>query len=138
MNTIADTTNPPILSDSLTAPLAPPIPPLTHDFQRPTNTLPPEAQKKMQAWIRSRHLICSGHFYIFETVDYSAVDRFTDCIESLGGTLISVAPIGKIWMGDHRQVHLYRAKASLHTPCHTLKQYWIKYGSFRTRFDEQV
>ena len=138
MNTIADTTNPPILSDSLTAPLVPPIPTLTHDFQRPTNTLPPEAQKKMQAWIRSRHLICSGHFYIFETVDYSAVDRFTDCIESLGGTLISVAPIGKIWMGDHRQVHLYRAKASLHTPCHTLKQYWIKYGSFRTRFDEQV
>ena len=138
MNTIADTTNPPILSDALTAPIAPPIPPLTHDFQRPANTLPPEAQKKMQAWIRSRHLICSGHFYIFETVDYSAVDRFTDCIESLGGTLISVAPIGKIWMGDHRQVHLYRAKASLHTPCHTLKQYWIKYGSFRTRFDEQV
>ena len=138
MDTIADTTNPPILSDSLTAPLAPPIQPLTHDFQRPTNTLPPEAQKKMLAWIRSRHLICSGHFYIFETVDYSAVDRFTDCIESLGGTLISVAPIGKIWMGDHRQVHLYRAKASLHTPCHTLKQYWIKYGSFRTRFDEQA
>ena len=142
MNTIADTTDPPILSDTLSAPLSdtlsPPILPPTHDFQRPTHTLPPEAQKKLHAWIRSRHLICSGHFYIFETVDYSAVDRFTDCIESLGGTLISVAPIGKIWMGDHRQVHLYRAKASLHTPCHTLKQYWIKYGSFRTRFDEQV
>lgn len=138
MNTIADTTNPSILSDPLTAPLSPPIPTLTPDFQRPTNTLPPEAQKKMQAWIRSRHIICSGNFYIFETVDYSAIDRFTDCIESLGGTLISVAPIGKMWMGDHRQVHLYRAKASLHTPCHTLKQYWIKYGSFRTRFDEQI
>lgn len=102
------------------------------------STLPPEAQKKMQGWIRSRHLICSGHFYVFETVDYSAIERFTNCIESLGGTLISVAPIGKIWMGDHRQVVLYRAKASLHTPCHQIKQYWIKYGSFRTRFDEQV
>ena len=137
MNTIADLTDPPILSaplrDTLSTPLTSQTPPTD-----PTNTLPPEAQKKMQAWIRSRHLICSGHFYIFETVDYSAVDRFTDCIESLGGTLISVAPIGKIWMGDHRQVHLYRAKASLHTPCHTLKQYWIKYGSFRTRFDEQA
>lgn len=131
MDTIATPTDPSSLPSA-------PIPTPTPQHPDPTNTLPPEAQKKMQAWIRSRHLICSGHFYIFETVDYSAVDRFTDCIESLGGTLISVAPIGKIWMGDHRQVHLYRAKASLHTPCHTLKQYWIKYGSFRTRFDEQA
>ncbi len=100
------------------------------------NSLPPEAKKKMQAWIRSRHLICSGHFYVFETVDYGAIDRFTGCIEALGGTLISVALVGKVWMGDHRQVVLYRARASLHTPCHALKQYWIKYGSFRTRFDE--
>ncbi|MDY6781350.1 MAG: CpeR family transcriptional regulator, partial [Cyanobacteriota bacterium] len=44
----------------------------------------------------------------------------------------------KIWMGDRRQVILYRAKASLHTPHHNLKQYWIKYGSFRTRFDQQL
>lgn len=99
--------------------------------------LPPEAQKKMQCWIRSRHLICSGNFFIFETVDYSAVERFSDCVEGLGGTFISVEPVDKIWMGDHRQVLLYRAKASMHLPCHTLKQYWIKYGSFRTRFDPQ-
>lgn len=100
--------------------------------------LPPAAQKKLQSWIRSRHLICSGNFFVFETVDYSAIERFTDCIESLGGTLIGVTPIGKIWMGDHRRVVLYQAKASLHTPCHDLKQYWIKYGSFRTRFDERI
>jgi phycoerythrin-associated linker protein len=100
--------------------------------------LPPMAQKKMQCWIRSRHLICSGNFFIYETVDYSAVERFADCIQSLGGTLIAVEPVGKIWMGDRRQVILYRAKASLHTPHHTLQQYWIKYGSFRTRFDERV
>ncbi|MFM7449046.1 MAG: CpeR family transcriptional regulator [Leptolyngbyaceae cyanobacterium] len=99
--------------------------------------LPPEAQKKMQCWIRSRHLICSGNFFIFETVDYSAVERFDQCIAALGGTVISVDPVGKLWMGDHRQVILYRAKASLHTPCHTLKQYWLKYGSFRSRFDPQ-
>jgi phycoerythrin-associated linker protein len=97
--------------------------------------LPPEAQKKLQCWIRSRHLICSGHFYIFETVDYTAIERFTACITALGGALISVDPVDKIWMGDRRQVFLYRAKASLHTPCHDIKQYWIKYGSFRTRFD---
>jgi phycoerythrin-associated linker protein len=103
-----------------------------------TIMLPPEAQKKLQCWIRSRHLICSGSFYVFETVDYSAVDRFTHCVETLGGSLISVEPIGKIWMGDHRQVILYRATASLHTPCHQLRQYWIKYGSFRTRFDETI
>ena len=98
--------------------------------------LPPEAQKKMQSWIRSRHVICSGNFYIFETVDYSAIERFDDCISTLGGTLISVDPVSKIWMGNHRQVLLYRAKASLHTPCHDLKQYWIKYGNYRTRFDQ--
>ena len=99
--------------------------------------LPPEAQKKIQGWIRSRHLICSGHFFIFETVDYSAIERFSDCVSTLGGTVISVEPADKIWMGNHRQVVLYRVKASLLTPGHQLKQYWIKYGSFRTRFDFQ-
>jgi phycoerythrin-associated linker protein len=102
------------------------------------NMLPPEAQKRMQGWIRSRHLICSGNFFVFETVDYSAVDRFSDCVAALGGTVITVEPVDKIWMGDHRQVLLYRSRASLHAPCHTLKQYWLKYGSFRTRFDGQV
>ncbi|WP_246163073.1 MULTISPECIES: CpeR family transcriptional regulator [Brasilonema] len=100
--------------------------------------LPPEAEKKMQCWIRSRHLISSGNFFVFESVDYSAVERFSECIAALGGALLSIEPIGKIWMGDHRQVILYRAKASLHTPHHTLKQYWLKYGGFRTRFDERV
>ena len=99
--------------------------------------LPPEAQKKIQCWIRSRHLICSGNFFVFETVDYSAIDRFSACVAALGGTVISVDPVDKIWMGDHRQVILYRARASLHTPCHALKQYWIKYGGFHSRFDPQ-
>ena len=99
--------------------------------------LPPEAQKKMQCWIRSRHLICSGNFFVFETVDYGAVERFSECVAVFGGTVISVDPIAKIWMGYHRQVVLYQAKASLHTPCHNLKQYWVKYGSFRTRFDRR-
>jgi phycoerythrin-associated linker protein len=99
--------------------------------------LPPVAQKKLQGWIRSRHLICSGNFFIFESVDYTTVERFSECITALGGTLIAVNPIDRIWMGDHRQVLLYRAKASLHTPCHALKQYWIKYGSFYTRFNDR-
>ena len=94
----------------------------------------PEAEKKMKCWIRSRHLICSGNFFVFESVDYSAIERFTDAVNVLGGTLISVEPIDKIWMGDHRQVILYQARASLHTPCHHLKQYWLKYGGFRSRF----
>jgi phycoerythrin-associated linker protein len=100
--------------------------------------LPPIAEKKLQCWIRSRHAICSNNLFVFETVDNSAIDRFTECISALGGTVISVDSVGKIWMGDHRQVILYRAKASLHTPHHDLRQYWIKYGSFRTRFDDQV
>ena len=97
--------------------------------------LPPEAQKKVQGWIRSRHLICSGSFFVFETVDYGTIERFSDCVSTLGGAIISVDPVSKIWMGNHRQVILYRVKASLLTPGHKLKQYWIKYGSFRTRFD---
>lgn len=72
------------------------------------NMLPPEAQKKMQCWIRSRHLICSGNFFVFETVDYSAIERFSQCVGALGGTVISVEPIDKIWMGAHRQVILYQ------------------------------
>ncbi|MGB3238572.1 MAG: hypothetical protein WBB29_09765 [Geitlerinemataceae cyanobacterium] len=100
--------------------------------------LPPTAEKKLQCWIRSRHVICSGNFFVFETLDYSAVERFTDCISALGGTVISVDSIGKMWMGDRRQVVLYQAKASLHTPHHNLKQYWIKYGSFQTRFDPNI
>jgi phycoerythrin-associated linker protein len=112
---------------------------ITRDEARvETGMLPPEAEKKMKCWIRSRHLICSGNFFIFQTVDYAALERFSDCIVVLGGTVISVDQIDKIWLGDHRQVVLYQAKASLHTPCHNLKQYWIKYGSFRTRFDTRV
>lgn len=103
-----------------------------------TIMLPTIACKKMQAWIRSRHLICSGHFFIFETLEYSSVERFEECVNSLGGTLISVEPIKKIWIGDRRQVLLYQAKASLHTPHHELKQYWIKFGGFHTKFDERV
>ncbi len=100
-----------------------------------TKMLPPLAEKKMRCWIRSRHLICSGHFFIFETVEYTTIERFAECVVALGGTLISVEPINKIWIGDHRQVILYHAKASLHTPNHNLKQYWIKYGGFYTKFD---
>ena len=101
------------------------------------NLLPPVARKKRQCWIRSRHLICSGNFYIFESLEYSTIERFEECICSLGGTLISVEPTKKVWIGSHRQVILYQAKASLHTPNHELKQYWIKYGGFYTRFDER-
>ncbi|MEM1368057.1 MAG: CpeR family transcriptional regulator [Cyanobacteria bacterium P01_H01_bin.15] len=106
----------------------------TLDVSQPA-MLPLEAQKKVQGWIRSRHLICSGSFFIFETVDYGMIERFSDCVSTLGGTVISVEPVDKIWMGSHRQVMLYRVKVSLLTPGHNLKQYWIKYGSFRTRFD---
>jgi phycoerythrin-associated linker protein len=97
--------------------------------------LPLNAQKKMQSWIRSRHLICTGNFLVFESLDLGAVDRFTECIEVLGGTLISVEPAKRIWMGEHRQIFLYRAKASLFSPWPDIKNYWLKYGSFRTRFD---
>jgi phycoerythrin-associated linker protein len=99
--------------------------------------LPPVARKKIQTWIRSRHLICEGQFLIFETLESSAMERFEECISSLGGSLISVELSKRVWIGNHRQVMLYKAKASLNTPHHDLKQYWFKYGSFHTRFDER-
>ncbi len=100
--------------------------------------LPPVAQKKMKDWIRSRHLICEGNFFILETLEYSTVERFEKCVCSLGGSLISVESVRKVWIGNHRQVILYQAKASLHTPHHELKQYWLKYGSFQTKFSESI
>ena len=99
--------------------------------------LPPVAYKKMQTWIRSRHLICSGHFFVFETLDYTCIERFEECLRTLGGTLISVKPIKRVWIGTHRQVLLYQARASLHNPHHNLKQYWYKYGGLYTCFDER-
>ncbi len=99
--------------------------------------LPPQAEKKMRCWIRSRHLICLGNFFIFETVESTTIERFAECVAALGGTLISVDPIHKIWIGAYRQVVLYQAKASLHTPHHDLKQYWIKNGSSNTKFDQR-
>ena len=100
--------------------------------------LPPEASKKLRVWIRSRHLICEGNFFIFETVESSAIDRFSECIRSLGGTVISVQPVKKVWIGSHRRVLLQRVKASLLVPNNDLKQYWIKFGGLRTRFDERA
>jgi phycoerythrin-associated linker protein len=99
--------------------------------------LPPVARQKMQTWIRSHHLICSGKFLIFETFDYPTVERFDACVTSLGGSLISVESAKRIWMGNHRQVILYQVKATLPTPNHELQHYWFKYGSFHTRFDER-
>lgn len=104
----------------------------------PVGLLPPIAEKKLQGWIRSRHAIYSGNFLIFETTDYSATERFADCIRALGGSVISINGAAKIWMGDHRQVILYQTKASLHTPHHDLRQYWMKYGAFQTRFDPRI
>ena len=98
---------------------------------------PVQAEKKLRAWIRSRHLICSGNFFLFETVEYSTLERFTNCMEALGGVLISVESVKKLWIGKHRQVVLYRARASLNQPEHVLRQYWSKYGSFYSRFDER-
>lgn len=99
--------------------------------------LPPIALKKMQTWIRSRHLICSKKFLIFETFDYSTVERFEECVTSLGGELISVDVLKKIWRGNHRQVILYQVKASFNTSNHPIQQYWYENGSFYTRFDER-
>ncbi len=98
---------------------------------------PIQAEKKLRAWIRSHHLVCSGSFFWFETVESSTLDRFTECVEALGGVLISVDSVKKLWMGKHRQVILYRAKVSLNTPHHALQTYWSKYGSFYSRFDER-
>lgn len=106
-------------------------------FELKSTELSPVARKKMQTWIRSRHLICSGNFFIFETVEYSAVERFEKCVASLGETLISVDAKERIWMGSHRQIVLYQARASLRSANRDLQQYWFKYGGFSTIFEER-
>lgn len=98
--------------------------------------LPLLARKKMQTWIRSRHLICSGNFLLFETLGYSTVERFEACIKSLGGTLINVKLVKHLCIGNQRRIILYQAKATLHTPNQDLKKYWFKYGGLHTRFDD--
>lgn len=99
--------------------------------------LPPEANKKLKAWIRSRHLIYSGSFCLFQTINYATIERFESCIKCLGGTIIYVKPLKKIWLGKHRQVLLYEIKASLLIPNNQIKEYWAKYGGFYHRFDER-
>lgn len=98
--------------------------------------LPPVAKKKMQTWIRSRHLICSDNLFIFETFDYPTIEKFEQCVLALGGNFLSVKVLKKVWRGNHRQVILYQAKAKFKTPHHPLKQYWYENGSFYTKFDE--
>lgn len=99
--------------------------------------LPPEARTKLKGWIRSRHLIYSGSFCLFQTINYKTIERFEACLKCLGGTVIYVRPLRKIWLGNHRQVVLYEIKASLFTQQNQLKQYWAKYGGFYHRFDER-
>lgn len=103
-----------------------------------TRITPICAIKKLQIWIKSHHLICHGNFFVLETVEYSMVERFEQYITILGGSLISVESTKKIPMGNHRQVILYQAKASLHTPHHDLKEYWEKHGSLCTKFDRSL
>ena len=99
--------------------------------------LPPVANKKMQAWIRSRHLVCSDNVLVFETFDGTTIEKFEECVKSLGGELISVEPLKKVWRGNHRRVILYQAKATLNSSNHPVKQYWYEKGSFYTRFDDR-
>jgi phycoerythrin-associated linker protein len=99
--------------------------------------LPPVATKKMQGWIRSRHLIFVEKNLIFETFDYSTVERFEECLISLGGELISVEVLKRVWRGNHRQVILYQVKGNFNQANHPIQQYWYKNGSFYTRFDER-
>jgi phycoerythrin-associated linker protein len=96
------------------------------------------AIKKLQTWIKSHHLICDGNFFVLETVESSMVERFEQYITILGGSLISVESTKKIPRGNHRQVILYQAKASLHTPHHDLKEYWEKHGSLCTKFATEM
>ena len=99
--------------------------------------LPPVAKKKMQNWIRSRHLICTKNLLVFETFDYSAIERFEKCLDSLGGKLVSVDTLKKVRRGNHRRVFLYQAKGKFDQPNHPIQQYWYENGSIYTRFDER-
>lgn len=102
-----------------------------------TRITPTCAIKKLKIWIKSHHLICEGNFFVLQTVEYSMVERFEKYIAMLGGSLISVESTKKISRGNHRQVILYQARASLHTPNHDLREYWQKYGGLCSKFEKQ-
>ncbi|TGG83840.1 MAG: CpeR family transcriptional regulator [Aphanocapsa feldmannii 288cV] len=101
-----------------------------------TRLSPSQATAKLKGWMRSRHLICCGHFFVMESVDQSLIDRFCNCIEILGGTLITVEASGRWAMGPGRHVVVLRARATLLGRSSELITYWAERGGRHTRFEE--
>jgi len=94
-----------------------------------------KAREKIKNWIRTRHIICQGNFFIFESLEYPTIERFEKYLSSLGGTLIVVNAVKKVWIGNHRKVILYQAKGTLYSELEEFKQYWFKYGGINSRFE---
>ena len=96
-----------------------------------------EKENQMKAWIRSHHLICEGSDFIFETVDQTQLEKFEDCIQSMGGKIRTVKAVGNWPMGPRRTFKILRANASVPRPGgEKLVTYWAKKGSKQTRYSE--
>lgn len=91
----------------------------------------------MRSWIKSQHLICKGTEFIFETVDQNLIERFEDCLNSLGGEIHSVKQVGLWPMGHNRNFKILRAVARVPRPaCNEIVNFWALNGSFTTRYSE--
>lgn len=94
-------------------------------------------EKQLESWIRSNHLICEGSNFIFETVDQTLIDRFEDCLNSLGGEILTVHDVGDWPMGPRRCFKILRAVARVPRPtCSSVVSYWACNGSSHTRYSE--
>nr|WP_231605318.1 CpeR family transcriptional regulator [Synechococcus sp. CBW1006] len=93
--------------------------------------------QQLEYWIRSQHLICRGTDFIFETVDQSLIERFEQCLLSLGGEIITIREVGAWPMGPKRTFKILRASARVPRPAaHAIVSYWANNGSTKTRFSE--
>jgi phycoerythrin-associated linker protein len=95
------------------------------------------ANKQFRSWIRSKHLICSGQDFVFETVDQTQLERFQDCLKVIGGEIRVVRAVGHWPMGPRRTFKILRVEAEVPRPKGLeIQRYWANHGSFKTRFSE--
>ena len=97
--------------------------------------LPPRALQRIKGWMRSRHVVCKGHFLVMESLEQGAIDRFSACVEALGGSLIGVEACGR-WTVGNRNLVVLRARASLMSGYWPeLVGFWAENGAPYSRFD---
>ena len=96
-----------------------------------------DAERLLRGWIRTQHLICYERDFIFETVDQTHLDRFEQCMLSIGSDIRKIEAVGNWPMGNRRAFKILRAKANVPRPGgEKFIEYWAKNGKNATRYSE--